>query len=535
MTRPAQSASASAGLPRSARELLIDWANQQDGWVRAIVGDVVSTRRELSPAAIAIAKDRYLAEKHLAAEAAPAVPVIGATGEDDDAGDALHLVSLRDCRGVNALAENQEIRFHQRMTVLFGENAMGKTGYVRVLKQLANVRSAEPIIPDIHRPSAVTPLEATVRYAVGAEEQEVAWRGETGLSPFTRITVFDSPAVALHLEDSVTYVFTPADLALYRYTHGAIEAVRVLLEQDAATREPRQNPFLTAFARGTPLYAEIEALGASTNVARAIRPYIPETQHLAVEHNTVSCFVPSCVESSRFSARRRDRKEVGCICCMSELSVETLASMIDASIGGTPAPTNDEVAGFFKSLGSCRFAAIMVEPSYVRFATPILNGMGQRLATVIAYPLGAMTTEAKMVQAEQALEDGADELDVAMDLSAFRSGDDRRVVDDLRTIRRLAGSHLVKAIYYSALLNDEESVHAAELVAEAGIGFLKTNPGYGHVTTPHHIRVIKEHFGSSLKVMASGGVRTNADALAMLAAGADRIATSSVQAVLGLT
>jgi len=236
--------------------------------VRAIVGDVVSTRRELSPAAIAIAKGRHLAEKHLAAESAPAVPVIGATGEDDDAGDALHLVSLRDCRGVNALAENQEIRFHQRMTVLFGENAMGKTGYVRVLKQLANVRSAEPIIPDIHRPSAVTPLEATVRYAVGAEEQEVTWRGETGLSPFTRMTVFDSPAVALHLEGSVTYVFTPADLALYRYTHGAIEAVRALLEQDAATREPRQNPFLTAFARGTPLYAEIEALGASTNVAK---------------------------------------------------------------------------------------------------------------------------------------------------------------------------------------------------------------------------------------------------------------------------
>ncbi|MGC8634844.1 MAG: deoxyribose-phosphate aldolase [Candidatus Limnocylindrales bacterium] len=219
---------------------------------------------------------------------------------------------------------------------------------------------------------------------------------------------------------------------------------------------------------------------------------------------------------------------------MSEPSVVTLASMIDASIGGRAAPTNAEVEGFIRSLTPYRFAAVMVEPSYVRFARPILDAMGQRLASVIAYPLGAMTTEAKLIQAEQALEDGADELDVAMDLSAFRSGDPGRVVDDLRAVRRLAGDHLVKAIYYSALLSDDEAIRAAALVAEAGITFLKTNPGYGNVTTPHHIRVIKEHFGSMFKVMASGGVRTHADALAMLDSGADRIATSSVQAVLGL-
>jgi deoxyribose-phosphate aldolase len=219
---------------------------------------------------------------------------------------------------------------------------------------------------------------------------------------------------------------------------------------------------------------------------------------------------------------------------MSEPSIEMLASRIDASIGGRPAPTNAEVEVFLRSLAPYAFAAVMVEPSYVRFARPILDAMGQRLATVIAYPMGAMTTEAKMLQAQQALADGADELDVAMDLSAFRSGDERRVVDDLRAVRRLAGDHLVKAIYYSALLNDEGAIRAAALVAEAGIDFLKTNPGYGNVTTPHHIRVIKEHFGATFRVMASGGVRTHAEALAMLEAGADRIATSSVHAVLGL-
>lgn len=239
-------------------------------------------------------------------------------------------------------------------------------------------------------------------------------------------------------------------------------------------------------------------------------------------------------DSGRLQARAdRTGTESGTGCDMSEPSVETLASRIDASIGGRPSPTNAEVEAFFRSLAPHKFAAVMVEPSYVRFARPVLDAMGQRLATVIAYPMGAMTTEAKMLQAEQALEDGTDELDVAMDLSAFRSGDDRRVVDDLHAVRRLAGDRLVKAIYYSALLTDDEAIHAVELVAEAGITFLKTNPGYGNVTTPHHIRVIKEHFGDTLKVMASGGIRTRREALAMLEAGADRIATSSVRAVLG--
>jgi hypothetical protein len=254
--------------PRSARELLTGWANQQDGWIRAIVGEVVSTRREMSVDAITAAKDRYLIEKQLAEGESAAVPAIGVPNGNGDPGEGLRLMSLRSCRGVNALAEDQEISFHPRLTVLFGENAAGKTGYVRVLKRIANVRSAEPIIPDIHRPSSSGEPEALIRYALGDTEYEVTWRGEAGLSPFTRMTVFDSPAVALHLEGSVTYVFTPADLALFRYSHSAIEAVRAQLEEEASARQPRQNPFLTAFTRGTAVYAEIEALGAGTDLAR---------------------------------------------------------------------------------------------------------------------------------------------------------------------------------------------------------------------------------------------------------------------------
>jgi deoxyribose-phosphate aldolase len=219
---------------------------------------------------------------------------------------------------------------------------------------------------------------------------------------------------------------------------------------------------------------------------------------------------------------------------MAVLQIETLASAIDASIGGTPAATEEEVLSFFRSLqlDKHKFAAVMVEPCYVKFAADYLHQRGQKLVTVISYPLGAMTTVAKVVQAEQALADGADELDIAIDLSAFRSGDFQQVVDDLRTVRRTAGDRIVKAIYYSAVLTDQESIKAAGLILDAGITFLKTNPGYGNVTTPHHIAVIKKHFKDEMKVMASGGVRTYEDAMAMIDQGADRVATSSVASIL---
>ncbi len=219
---------------------------------------------------------------------------------------------------------------------------------------------------------------------------------------------------------------------------------------------------------------------------------------------------------------------------MAVLGIETLASVIDASIGGTPAATEEEVLRFFEGLQlkKHKFAAVMVEPAYVKFAAPYLHQRVQKLVTVISYPLGAMTTIAKVVQAEKALSDGADELDIAMDLSAFRSGDYRQVVDDLRIVRRTAGDCTVKAIYYSAVLTDEEAIRASELILESGINFLKTNPGYGNVTTPHHIALIKKRFKDEMKVMASGGVRTYAEAIAMIDAGADRIATSSAASIL---
>jgi deoxyribose-phosphate aldolase len=219
---------------------------------------------------------------------------------------------------------------------------------------------------------------------------------------------------------------------------------------------------------------------------------------------------------------------------MADVSAPQLAAMIDPSLGGRPAATLAEVNAFLRKLTPYRWAAVEVEPHYVRSAADYFHPRNQSVVTVVSYPLGAMTTESKLFQMAQALSDGVDELDFAMDLSAFRSGDLGKVADELRAVRVLAGDHTVKVIYYSAILSEDDALRAAELILDSGITFLKTNPGFGNVTPPAHIRAIKQRFGSDLRVMASGGVRTHQDALAMIDAGADRIATTSPFAVMGV-
>ena len=251
----------------SARQRLVGWANQQDGWVRFIVAEILAVRRLLSPETLSAIRDQYLIEKQLVPGTAPAPPGLTDDAGDGDSTDPLTLTHLRGCDGVNALTAGQDITFNPRMTVLFGENAAGKSGYVRVLKLLADVRSAEVIIPDIHRPSAPSTPRAVVGYSVGSVQDELEWHGERGVPPFTRLSVFDSRAIDLHLADDVTYVYTPADLAMFGYVHSAIEEVRSLLQEDINARQPTQNPFVSAFNRGTDVFPRIEALGASTNVS----------------------------------------------------------------------------------------------------------------------------------------------------------------------------------------------------------------------------------------------------------------------------
>jgi recombinational DNA repair ATPase RecF len=253
--------------PRTGLQLLIDWANEQDHWVRAIVTEVIAARRALSDASVAAAYDMFLAEKGLSSAAPPAAPLLaqGATATENT--EELRLTRLSNVTGVNALATGQEIRFNPRLTVLFGENAAGKTGYVRVLKRVASVRSAEEILGNVHASQAGKP-HATIEYELSGAAKTLEWNDDTGVPPFTRMSVLDSSAVALHVDDDLTYVFTPGELALFQNVHRAMDAVKTRLEREKAEASPKAaNPFLHRFQRDAVVYPKIETLGPSTSVA----------------------------------------------------------------------------------------------------------------------------------------------------------------------------------------------------------------------------------------------------------------------------
>jgi broad specificity phosphatase PhoE len=257
---PAQAASVS-GLA-----LLIEWANGQDHWIRKLVGDVIETRRRLSEEGVTALYELLLREKGLAEGDPVDVPALSAAAGGTPGGTTIRLVSLRHVENVNALAPNQEIEFHPRLTVCFGENASGKTGYVRILKRAAAVRTAEPVLPNIHTGTGGRP-RARIKVLEGEAEHVIEWQGEPGVEPPTRIDVFDARTAAVHLAEDLSYSYTPADLSLFRLVVDGIERVQARLQAAREARQPRANPFVNRFPRESRLYAKIEGLGASTDLA----------------------------------------------------------------------------------------------------------------------------------------------------------------------------------------------------------------------------------------------------------------------------
>jgi ABC-type transport system involved in cytochrome c biogenesis ATPase subunit len=252
---------------QSARRLLVDWANGQDAWVRQLVSEVLSARDECSEDVLDAVFEQFLIEKGLADGDPVKVPELELKEEAAGAAVEFSLTKLSGVEGVNALAGKQEIAFNPGLTILFGENAAGKTGYTRILKQLAAVRTAEPILPNVHDPSAPQAQKATVEYSLGGTEEALTWEGERGVAPFTHMGIFDSTCVTLHIDDELAYVYTPSDLSLFPHVTAGIHGIRTRLDSATSQMQPGTNPYLQQFTRGTPAYAAVETLGPATDLA----------------------------------------------------------------------------------------------------------------------------------------------------------------------------------------------------------------------------------------------------------------------------
>jgi len=205
-----------------------------------------------------------------------------------------------------------------------------------------------------------------------------------------------------------------------------------------------------------------------------------------------------------------------------------LARMIDHTLLA-PSATRDEIEALCDEAHAHCFASVCVNPWWVRTCAERLAESPVRVCTVVGFPLGASRSETKVYEAVRAIEDGAVELDMVLNIGALRSGAYSDVERDIAGVVKAAdGKALVKVILETALLSDEEKVKACVLARAARASFVKTSTGFGGGgATEEDVRLMRRVVGGELGVKASGGVGDQARALRMIEAGASRIGASA--------
>ena len=205
-----------------------------------------------------------------------------------------------------------------------------------------------------------------------------------------------------------------------------------------------------------------------------------------------------------------------------------LAKYIDHTLLKTDAQRAD-VAKLIEEAKAYHFASVCVSPIWVSYVSEALRDTGIKTCTVIGFPQGATLSAVKAFETKQAVADGADEVDMVIAVGKLKDGDDAYVKADIEAVVRAArGKALTKVIIETCLLTDEEKRRACLLAKEAGADFVKTSTGFSTGgATAADVRLMRESVGETMGVKAAGGIRSRADAEAMLAAGATRLGTSS--------
>lgn len=205
-----------------------------------------------------------------------------------------------------------------------------------------------------------------------------------------------------------------------------------------------------------------------------------------------------------------------------------IASYIDHTLLKADA-TQQMIDQLIEEARQYSFASVCVNPYWVKYCYDILKETEVSVCTVIGFPLGAQTTEGKVFEAKQAIQYGATEIDMVINIGSLKSRDYETVKHDMHAIVQVSqGKALVKAIIETSLLTDQEKVSACKLAKQAGVDFVKTSTGFtSSGATKSDVQLMRNIVGNEIGVKASGGVRTLKDAQAMIEAGATRIGTSA--------
>ena len=216
---------------------------------------------------------------------------------------------------------------------------------------------------------------------------------------------------------------------------------------------------------------------------------------------------------------------------------QSLASYIDHTIL-KPEATLKDVQKICDEAKKYRFASVCVNASYVKYVSEQLKGSGVKTCAVVGFPLGTQSTETKRFETQEALKNGAGEIDMVLNIGAVKNADWNYVKSDIESVVSAAKSKaIVKVILETCLLSDDEKIKACEVSKEAGADFVKTSTGFSSGgATVEDVALMRKTVGPQMGVKASGGVRSYEDAIAMIRAGANRLgASAGVKIIEGST
>lgn len=198
-----------------------------------------------------------------------------------------------------------------------------------------------------------------------------------------------------------------------------------------------------------------------------------------------------------------------------------------------PEATREQVKKLCEEAMTYDFFSVCLNPFYVHFAAQLLKGSNVAVCTVIGFPLGANTTETKVFETKKATSEGATEIDMVINIGALKNKEYDLVEEDIRAVVSAAGKNIVKVIFETCLLTDEEKIKSCELSAKAGARFVKTSTGFSTGgASIADVKLMKENIPAHMEVKASGGVRNLAAALDFISCGATRLGTSSGVAIM---
>ena len=217
-----------------------------------------------------------------------------------------------------------------------------------------------------------------------------------------------------------------------------------------------------------------------------------------------------------------------------EISKRQFAKMIDHTVI-KPTATKNDVEKLCKEAEKYGFGCVCVNSMYLSLAKQLLRGTGIKVCSTVGFPFGAILPEVKAFEAEKAVEKGAREIDMVINIGALKSGDYETVKKDIKSVVDVKRSHrdlVIKVIIETGYLSTQEKIMACRLAKDGGADFVKTSTGLVGGATVEDVKLMRETVGKDMGVKAAGGIRTFKEALVMIEAGANRIGTSTGVAII---